>query len=59
MLVAEIEGVKRSEVFLLNAKEVQYQFISFNTIVILLILESMLILSKLCFDSADQIADRA
>jgi hypothetical protein len=31
MLLPEMEGVKYSDVFLVNARELQYQFISFRS----------------------------
>ncbi len=58
MLFPEIEGVKCSEVFLVNANDVQYQFISSNKIEIFVMLELVSIFNKVCFDSDDQMLVR-
>jgi hypothetical protein len=58
MLFPEIDGVKYSEVFLVNANDVQYQFISSNKIEILVMLELVSIFNKACFDSDDQMLVR-
>jgi hypothetical protein len=58
MLLPEMDGVKYSVVFLVNAKDVQYQFISFNNTVILVIFESASMFNKVCLDSGDQMFER-
>jgi hypothetical protein len=58
MLLPEMDGVKYSVVFLVNAKDVQYQFISFNNTVILVIFESAPMFNKVCLDSDVQMFER-
>jgi len=58
MLLPEMDGVKYSVVFLVNAKDVQYQFISFNNTVILVIFESASMFNKVCLDSGVQMFER-